>query len=454
MDYEFKGLNPMGHQYDTIKFLLANKRAYNLSDMGTGKTASTIWALDILLQHDKINCVLIICPLSIIYTVWKSEIETISHTEGISIIHGPKNDRINAIYTDAKFFITNHDCVRGYESDIINRKFDAIIVDEVTAFKHTSSDRTKSMIRIANSKHIKILWGLTGTPITTGPVDAFGLGKVVNPKNLPTPYITKYRRMVEAKIDMWNSIPLPGSEKIVDNILKPAIRYKLEECVDIKDISYSTRFVEMSKEQEKMYAEILRHQLSEYEDGLVTAINAASKLSKLLQISGGSVIDEDKNIFNLPIKSRYNELKKIIEDANGRIIIICQFIGFVDRLYELLKSEGYNIEKIYGSISVKLRSKIIEDFQLKKVDIIVAQVRTLSHGISLTASNYMCFYGPIMGVENYLQAVKRIRRIGQDKKQHIIKLVSSKAETAAYKLLSKKENYGQIILDLYKTRSL
>ena len=65
---------PFEHQKKTAAFLTINKRAFCFNEMGTGKTASAIWAADYLMDEGIIDRVLIVCPLSIMDSAWRDEL--------------------------------------------------------------------------------------------------------------------------------------------------------------------------------------------------------------------------------------------------------------------------------------------------------------------------------------------------------------------------------------------
>ncbi|MGW8177831.1 MAG: SNF2-related protein [bacterium] len=445
--YTFYSYEPFDHQYKTIDTLLRNKRCYNFSDMGSGKTASTIWAYDILRYAGRVKRLLVICPLSIMDSVWAKEVKNITPHLRYAIMHGNKQVRLQALNSDAEIVITNHDCVRTYWPEILKEKFDIIAIDELTAYKHHGSNRSKAMKKIAD--HSKAVWGLTGTPITTGAMDAYGLGRIVNPSRLPTPYMTKFRKLVMYQIDMYNYEHKEGWQDVVNGVLQPAIRFKLDECLDIPPITYETRSVAMSKETAKAYKAMLDEHLAQLKSGLITAVNAGVKYSKLLQIASGNVIDAEGNIHEVDVKGKLDETYEVIRQAGGKLLIFVQFVASAEFLYSRL-SKDFNVKKVYGKVPVRARTEAFNSFQDGDTEILIAQVATASHGLTLTSSNYILYWGPIMGTERFLQSIARIRRAGQSKPQHIIKLESCGAERQLYKNLEEGKINGDTILAMYE----
>ena len=427
----------------TIHFYLANKKCYNFSDLGSGKTKSTLWYADMLLEAEKIKKVLIICPLSIMKSVWVEEIlETVPNRRYI-IVHGTRVKRLNALGKDAHFYITNTDAVRNYCEAFLKAKFDLIIIDEVDSFKNARSQRSKmAQLLTANAKSVI---GISATPMANSPIDAFGIAKCINPVMLPTRYITKWRAMtmIQYGPHIWE--PNYQAEHIVHGALQPAIRFEIKDCIDLPDISYEYREFEMTKDQTKVYKQMYMDQIAEYNEGTIVASTAAVKFTKLLQIASGCVYDEEGNVIVLPIKDKIEEILHIQKQV-GQIILYVQFVSVAKHLHSMLPSS----ELVYGDVSLNRRSEIFKDFKDGKFKILIAQPRVASHGLNLQFCRCIIFFSPILGNSYYRQAIGRIRRSGQKYKQIIINFYSSKVEKSLYKTLETKEISSQLLLDLYK----
>ena len=442
MPYQFLTRQPYKHQMETIQHMLCNKRAYDFSDLGSGKTSSSIWFSDILLEAGKIKKVLIVCPLSIINAVWAEEIKAVVPNRSYSIVHGTRAARIKALQKDAHFYITNHDAPRTYEAELLAMKFDVVIMDEVDAFKNAQSKRSKAMQRICAKA--KAVYGLTGTPMANSPTDAFGIAKVVNPDRLPTPYITRWRQLTMTQYGEHIWEPNKDAERIVHNVLQPAIRHRLEDCVDIPDMTFEYREFELEAKQKKIYKEMYNHQLVELKEGLIVASTAAVKFTKLLQISAGVVYDNDGNPIVLNTKEKVNDILRVQKEA-GQVIVFVQFVEVIKHLVKIIP----NARELYGDVPQKTRANTIKDFRAGDFNILIAQPRIAAHGLNLQFCNHIIFFTPILGNSYYRQAIGRVRRSGQTKPQVIINYYSSKAEKHLYKTLETKDVSSQMLLDMY-----
>jgi len=282
--YDWPGYyRPFAHQKTTAAFLTLHKRAFCFNEQGTGKTGSVIWAADYLLKIGAIKRVLVICPLSIMQSAWQNDLFRFAMHRTVAIAHSySREKRVQAIKSDAEFVIINFDGVQIIQEAIENGGFDLIVIDEANAYKTVSTTRWKTLNKIV--KPHTWLWMLTGTPASQSPTDAYGLAKMMSPSSVPRFY-GAFRDMVMQKITTFKWVPKNNSEQIVHNILQPAIRFTKEECLDLPDMTYTTREVPLTAQQLKYYEIIRKDMLARAAGEEITTVNAATNLNKLLQLS-------------------------------------------------------------------------------------------------------------------------------------------------------------------------
>lgn len=451
--HPFQGsMRPYSHQSESIRFMLANKKGYLFLSIGAGKTATSLWFADILFHAGKIKKVLIISPLSTLKTVWYDEVGNVCPNRKAVIVHGPRAKRMAALKSDAQIFITNTDCPRTYEAELLALKPDIIIIDEVTSFANHSSSRSKALQRICLKT--KSVFGLTGSPVAGGLMNSYGIARVVNPSMLPTKFMSRYRSLIMDQVTMYEYRPRVGAEKIVHATLQPAIQFNIEDCIDLPDITYSTRMVELPKKTIDLFKEMLKHQIAEYNGGLITASTAGVKAIRLVQILTGSTKTEDGEIVKTDVTPKLNELLSIYHEAGCKLLVFTQSVQSVQDISEYLVNKGIDCDKIWGDVSLGNRSRIIDKFQSTESGVLVCQYRTMSHGITLTAASTVVFYGPISGNESMIQCIGRIRRLGQTKKQHVIRLISTKFEDRIFGKMDETNSMADTILSMYKEGSV
>ena len=252
-DYTYTGMfNPFDHQKKTASFLSMRKRAFCFNEQGTGKTASAIWACDYLMNEGQIDRVLIVCPLSIMQSAWQQDIFKTATHRTCDVAYGTPDKRRKILDQGSDFVVINYDGIEIVEDEIRNGGFDLIIVDEANAYKNPQTRRWKCLNRILTNAPSMRLWMMTGTPAAQSPVDAFGLAKLVNPDNTPR-FLGNWRDQVMLKVSQFTWIPKPQATQKVHNVLQPAIRFTKEQCLDLPSITYQTREVPLTKQQEKYY---------------------------------------------------------------------------------------------------------------------------------------------------------------------------------------------------------
>lgn len=448
-DYDWPGMyTPFKHQETTAAFLSLQDRAFCFNEAGTGKTSSVIWAADYLMTQGLIKRVLIICPLSIMYSAWQADIFKTAMHRSVAVAYGDADKRkkvINGVY---EFVIINFDGVGIVADEISKLGFDLIVVDEANAYKTATTKRFKTLAKIL--KPSTKLWMLTGTPASQSPLDAFGLAKLVSPGNVPK-YFTAWRDKVMHQITRFKYVPKPTSRQDVFNALQPAIRFEKAQCLDLPPVTYQTREVPLTPQVNRYYKAIKDQMLTEAAGEKISAVNAAAKLTKLLQISGGAVYTDTREVVEFDVSPRINALMEVLDQTEHKVIIFVPYRHTIDLVAKHLQGEGVTNEIICGDVGAKERSNIIARFQTSEFPrVLIIQPQAASHGVTLTAADTIVFWSPVMSVETYLQCVARIDRYGQQNKMTVVHLQGSEVERKMYQMLQGKVDSHEKLVDLYK----
>ena len=438
---------PFDHQKETSSFLTLHRRAFVFNEQGTGKTASAIWAADYLINLGYIKRVLIVCPLSIMDAAWRADLFTFAIHRRVDIAYGHKDKRKKVIEGNAEFVIINYDGIEIVHEAIANADFDLIIVDEANAYKNPTTNRWKLFNALI--KPHTWLWMMTGTPAAQSPVDAYGIAKLVNPAGVPK-FFSHFRDQVMQKITMFKWIPKLNSEEIVHGVLQPAIRYTKEECLDLPEITYQTREVPLTAQQQKYY-DLLRKQMLVHAAGEeITTINAAANLNKLLQLSSGAVYSDTGEIVEFDASNRLKVLKEVIDESSHKVLVFAPFRHAIEVIRDSLEKDGYTVDLIHGGVPVNKRTEIFKKFQETPFPrVLIIQPQAASHGVTLHAANTIVWWGPITSYETYAQANARVHRSGQKNPCTVIKLRGSSVEKKLYEALQNKQDIQGSIMALY-----
>jgi len=441
---------PMAHQVDTASFLTLHRRAFCFNDPGTGKTLASLWAADYLMKLGFVRRVLILCPLSIMQSAWLSDLNnSIIHRSAIVAHHPKASRRIEMIQQDYEFVICNYDGLNLIADEIINDgRFDLVIVDEANAYKTVTTKRWKTLKSIIGAQ--THLWMMTGTPASQSPVDAYGLARLVNPDNVPK-FFTSWRDAVMNKITMYKWAPKHDAKDKVYNALQPAIRYSKDQCLDLPPVMTLTREVPLTPQQVKYYNLIKDQMLVQAAGETITAVNAAAMLNKLLQVSAGAALTDTKEVVEFDASPRLSVLEEILEETDRKVIVFALHRASIDTIQNHLTSRGISNDCIHGGVSATKRAGIIHRFQTDPDPrVLVMQPAATAHGITLTAADTVVFYGPLMSVEQYIQAIARADRKGQNSdKVTVFHIEGSPVEKKMFKALSAKVSDSTLLTEMF-----
>jgi SNF2 family DNA or RNA helicase len=448
-DYHWTGkFKPFAHQKETAAFLSTRKKAFCFNEQGTGKTASVIWAVDYLMNLGRVKRVLVLCPLSIMKSAWQQDLFKFAMHRSCSVAYGDAKARTKIIRSGAEFVILNFDGLAVVKDEIMNGGFDLIVVDEANAYKNPTTTRWKVLRDVAETA--KGLWMLTGTPAAQSPLDAYGLAKLVNPDGVPK-YYGAFRDSVMMKITQFKWVPKPTSQAVVFAALQPAIRFEKDQCLDLPELTFVEREAPLTAMQTAYYKKLRTEMLIEAAGEEISAVNAAAKINKLLQISGGAVYTDSREVIEFDVSNRLKVITEVIEESSHKVLIFVPFTHTIELLRDYLGKNGISCAVINGKVPVNKRSDIVSDFQeTDKIQVLIIQPQAASHGLTLTAANTIIWYAPVTSVETYLQANARINRPGQKNAMTIVHIKGSPVEERLYQMLQGNITNHTKIIDLYR----
>ena len=448
--YQWTGkFTPFDHQKETASFLSIRKRAFCFNEQGTGKTASVIWAADYLMKRGLVKRVLVLCPLSIMKSAWQRDLFTFAMHRSCGVAHGSAEQRRRVIASGVEFVIINFDGLNVVKDEVAAGGFDLIVVDEANAYKNAQTNRWKVLNQIVKATDPR-LWMLTGTPAAQSPVDAYGLAKLVNPEGCPK-YFTEFRATVLTKVTQFKWVPKPTAPDFVHKVLQPAIRFEKKDCLDLPEVTHTERDAPLTPQQAKYYKILRDEMLLEAAGEEVSAVNAATKINKLLQISGGAVYTDTGEVLHFDVSNRISAVLEAIEETSNKVLVFVPFTHTIELLRTRLEKEGISCDVINGKVPVNKRSDIVHRFQTEKnPHVLLIQPQAASHGLTLTQADTIIWYAPVTSVETYLQANARIDRPGQKNAMTIVHIKGSPVEEKLYTMLRENIDNHQKLIGLYR----
>ena len=453
---------PKSHQFVTTDFLTRNSWSFCLNEIGTGKTYSVLWALDYLMRTGKVRRALIASPLSTLKQVWFDSIyNTFRDRTAVILHHSDSKKRRELLKKDYDFYIVNHDGLQvlsdlTYDKRgvLLRSKFprddiDAIVIDEVAVYRNAQTNKWHVLNKLIESVRPAYCWGLTGTPTPNKPTDAWAQVKLLAPNNVPR-YYSVFERTVMFQVSQFKWESLPDAMDKVYAVMRPAIRFSRDECLELPDVIYLERECEPSPAQRKAYKDMVKSLSTELESGaVITAVNEGVKLGKLLQIMGGVAYDDGGVPSILDAKSRLSVLSELCDEAGGKVIVFVPYRAILESVASHLRAHNRHVEIIHGGVPVRQRDRIFADFQNRRYpDTLVADAGCMSHGLTLVQASTIIWYGPEVSNEVYEQANGRITREGQVHKAVIIHLYSSPIERQVFERVKEKGRLQGLLLKL------
>ena len=430
IDYEkYSHRPPLEHQKEAIKSLVENKKFILADDMGLGKTTSTIIAA----LETGAKKILIICPASLKIN-WQREIENYSNRP-TSIIEGKK-------WEDGDFVIINYDIIKNFhdekkksDSVLLKTKFDLVIIDEAHYIQNKQAQRTKLINDFVSN--IDRLWLLTGTPITSRPINYFNLLNLIEcpvAKNWMA-YVKRYCNGFQfqaGRRKIWNVSGASNLEELRDRTAPLVLRRLKENVLDLPDKIITPVYLRLkSKEYEALMGEYYDWYDKNGESDSLTL--QFTKLTKVRQ-----VIAEEK------VPSTIEICENIVEQ--GKKVIV--FTNFTKTLEMILEHFGKKAVRLDGQMSQKERQMSVDRFQNEDdVMVFVGNIKAAGVGITLTAGEAVVMNDLSFLPSDHSQAEDRSYRYGQ--KNNVLvyyPIFDNTVEGIIYDILKKKKDIFETVM--------
>lgn len=444
---------PHNYQQYAINFITHNHITAVLLDMGMGKTAITLMAIDYLMyEYFEIVKVLVICPLRVTRT-WRDEVNKWEQLSGyrLSIVTGTVAQRKKALAADADIYIINRENVPWLvEKSGVPFDFDMVVIDELSSFKNHQTARYKALMKVR--PFIKRIVGLTGTPASQGLMDLFAEFKVLDFGQRLGRFIGQFRLNYFRPDKVNGSIVysyklLPGAEeKIYEKIQDITISMKAVDFLDMPELINTEYPVYLDESEQEKYEGLKKDLILSTSEHEVTAANAASLVNKLSQMANGAVYTDDEDIITFHDK-KLDALEDIIESANGKPLLVAYWFKHdYTRIVERLNKIGVKYMKIDSDES-------ITKWNNREIPVALIHPASAGHGLNLQqGGNTMVWFGITWSLELYQQCVCRLYRQGQTEGTvTIIHLITQgTVDEKIMKALSEKDNTQSALIEAVK----
>lgn len=418
---------PTKDQKQFIDFMLGNKKAFGILDLGSGKTAASLSLVSKTISCFQSKGFLVVAPLEVCKLTWPSEIEEWNEFKWLkfSLVHGSAKNRYMGITRKAHIYIINYENLIWLSTILAPNHpntwpFDSIIFDESSKMK---SPLTKRFVKFAGlTKYLKYCVLLTGTPRPNSELDLWSQSYLLDQgETLGGNYYafrSQYARPVDREQRIYKLHSGAGDE--IYKKLEPLI---YTTPLELKKEKHPAHFeninLQFNKEQRRVYNELEK-------EGLLTVNKqeqefiSLAKLAKCKQFTGGCVFH------GLGADGRYLKTYDVFHDIKlNALERLCKRLSNGLIIYEYHHEKERILEKVSGVVEfTKNTTKIQEDWNSKKIKFLLCHAASKSMGLNLQyGGNNIVWYGLPWSYENYYQMIGRLRRTGQKETVNVYHLL-------------------------------
>lgn len=452
-------MNLRPYQIEIVEHIAQHPRTNLFVPMGAGKTLSVLTALETLDLTEEVYPVLVIAPLRVARSTWPDEVKKWAHLRHleVSVISGTIHTRNKALFRErADIYCVNYDILPWLVDALGDAwPFMTVVADECTRLKgyrtRQGSKRAAALAKVAFRSNRFV--GLTGTPASNGLKDLWGVQWFTDKGDrLGKSYSAYMGRWFKDTAPYANYPvyePLPHAEReIHEKIADITISVDLKDYLDIREPVVNKIEVELPAPARKAYDAMWKEAVAELRKGEITAVNAAVKTSKCLQLASGAVYTDDNGGWEEVHRAKIDALDSVIEEANGAPVLVAyHFRSDLDRLLKAFP-QGRHLDA---------DPKTIEAWNKGEIPVLFAHPASAGHGLNLQdGGNILVFFSLNWNLEEHLQIIERIGPARQAQAGHerpvFIHYILAKEtlDHAVLERLSSKKSVVDVLMEAMK----
>lgn len=413
------------HQAYTRSFLGPKGMGLDMSDPGTGKTSAHLALYGG--RQGRGRC-LVTCPSTLMESAWAADIDRFF--PGLTYSLAYADTRFEAFEANSDIVIMNVDGVKALTKKFPKRTqlakflkdFDHLIMDEADAYKHHTSARSRSMLKV--SQHIDNRYALSATPNPQSVTELWHPALIVDRgKRLGTAF-SAFRNAMQTPVQVGpqaNHVRWQDKENANELVMimlgDILVRHAFEEVMtDVPPNHTDMKYIQLPPKLMKQYAELERTMRLMAGDTRISVTHASSLRSKLLQVCSGALYSEGdvegEGDYVLLDGYRYGMIADLVEERAHSVT----FFNWRHQRAELekqLTKRGISYEVIDGSVPQRRRPEIVAEYQAGKYQTLLVNYKTGAHGLTLTRGTTSIICSPIYEPNYFKQTVHRIYRGGQ-----------------------------------------
>lgn len=431
---------PWQHQLEAFKRAVPLSHYALFFQMGAGKTGTAINILRAWYGKERRVLRTLILGPPIVVENWRREFGMHSRVvDKVVCLEGTGKKRAELVRkhgwhgtgTAPAIFVTNYETL--LMKDVFELleiwKPEAVIFDESHKLKSPQAKRTKQAIKLADLARYRLI--LTGTPVLNTPVDLFAQFRVMDGGELFGKNFFVFRAQYlydknagmpkDKHFPLW--LPRPGAIDELNRKIKPvSMVVKKADCLDLPPLVRQEIFVELSKDQRKLYESMKKDFIAYVNDKACVANLAITKALRLQQIVSGFITLEGGNgedRTNVAIKDnpRAQALKEVLEDIapDHKVLVWAVFRQNYAAVRAVCEELGLPYVEVHGEVPPAARQKAVDSFNTDPaVRVFLGHPGSAGIGINLVAASYSLFFSRTFSLEQDLQAEARNYRGGSE----------------------------------------
>lgn len=443
------------YQETMVQHLLDHTGAALFAEMGTGKSITTLTAMDELQNNQlAVKRWLVVSTKKIAESVWKQEAALWEHTRHLqfSLILGTEAQRKRAVHAKADVWVINRENLAWLVTQCVGKWWwDGVVLDESSSFKSHDSIRFLCMKKVRPA--VKRMYLLTGTPQPKDFLDLWSQLYLMDGGQRLGDHFgnfkLEYFEKDPYKPYTFNLRAANGrnyEQEIADKIKDICISIKAEDYLKLPPRIDRIVNIDLPAIKQREYEEFEKVQvLALPDDKDITVVNAAALTSKLLQFAAGAIYDEEKNWHEVHTE-KLDYLDELIENANGQpVLVFYHYRHSLERITARLKTQKKNFRLLRNDQDV-------QDWNAGKIEVMIAYPQ---YGLNLQrGGNIIIWFELDWNLELYQQANTRLIRIGQTKPVFIHHLiVKNTMEQEVYVRLISRAEAQESLMQLVKAKA-
>ncbi len=460
------------YQARMAEHVKANTHCALWADMGAGKTATLLTAVQEMLAACDISKVLVVAPKRVAAHTWPAEIKRWAQFEGLTcrtitaadflfkreevvVAHQGESETVKRLVpTIAPGALLTGEVIHTIGVDLLTHlvallglrrwPYDLLVLDDC-GLRDLSTGKCRALKSLRERFPTRRQVQLSGTPRPKSLHDVWAqvalldrgerLGRTK--RAFETQWFRPGRRLTR---DKWEQVPLPGAEQdIFTRVSDLCVSLLPEDVVQLPERTFLYPRLQLDAATRRTYTRMARECVVTLADGQVTAANGAVLVGKLLQLASGAIFDEDGRTLHVhDVKLDY--LSEVVEASPGVPLLVGYwFTHERDRIKA----------RFPGAVELGDAPDTEERWNRGEIDMLLLHPQGGAHGLNLQFNDGQGYwFGPIHRLDLWMQWNKRLHRPGRRSPVFIhVPLVEGTIEQAVLDSLQPKAEGQQRLLE-------